>query len=134
MTWVPLCYIHLLLGLRLTPHTAAIAGITAVENDGTQAQAQPLVDWLMALTYPHNAMSPTPWVLFMMDMTAPVGDSRFTAWRQNYLGQILPALAGATSGVGGPTSQIATLMGDLLSVQRGQRSNAQAACIAASQP
>ena len=116
MTWVPPCYVNLFLGRRLMPHAAAVADITAVENNGTWAQAQPLVDWIMALTYPRNAMSPTPWVLFMMDMTAPVGDSRFTAWRQNYLGQILPALAGATSGVGGPMSQIATLMGVLLNV------------------
>ena len=116
MTWVPPCYVHLFLGCHLTPCAAAVAGITAVENDGTRAQAQPLVDWLMVLTYPRNATSPTLWVLFTTDVTAPVGDSRFTAWRQNYLGQILPALDGATSGVGGPMSQIATLMGVLLNV------------------
>ena len=134
MTWVHPCYVHLFLGLCLMPHAAAIAGITAVENDGTWAQAQPLMDWLMVLTCPRNATSPTPWVLFMTDMTAPVGDSRFTGWRHNYFGQILPTLAGTMAGVGGPTSQIATLMGDLLNVQRRQCSNAQAVHTVASQP
>ena len=103
-----------------------------IENDGVRAQAQPFVDWLMVLTHPQNAMSPTPWVLFMVDVLAPVGDCRVTAWQQSYLGQILPVLAGATSGVGGTTSQIPTLMGDLLNVQCGQRSDAQAAHTAAS--
>ena len=74
----------------------------------------------MVLTCPHNTTSPTPWVLFTTDMTAPVGNSQFMTWRQAYLAQILPVLASATSGVGGVTSQIATLMGDLLNVQRGQ--------------
>ena len=55
------------------------------------------------------------------------------AWHQMHLTQTLPALAGTTSGVGGATSQIATLMGDLLSVQQGQHSDAQAACTATSQ-
>ena len=78
-------------------------------------------------------MSPMPWVLFSTDVIAPVGDCHFTAWQQSYLGQILPTLAEAMSGVGGAMSQIANLMGDLVSMQCGQRSNAQATCTAASQ-
>ena len=58
----------------------------------------------------------------------------FQAWRQTYLGQILPALVGATPGVGGATSQIATLLEDLLNTQCGQCSDTQSACTAASQP
>ena len=50
------------------------------------------------------------------------------------MGQILPSLAGATSGVGGTMSQIANLFGDLLSVQRGQNSNTQPVHTVASQP
>ena len=82
MTWVPPCCVHLFLGRRFTPHATAVAGVTAVKNDGTWAQAQPLVCWLMALMHPCNATSPTQWVLFATDMTAPVGDGRFTAWHQ----------------------------------------------------
>ena len=134
MTWVSPRCVHLFFGHRLSPCAAVVAGVTAVENDRTRTQAQDFVDWLMALTYPCNATSPTPWVLFTTDMTAPVGDQRFMAWCQACLGQMLPSLAGATSGVGGTMSQIATPMGDLLNVECGQHSDAQAAHTAASQP
>ena len=58
MTWVPPQYVLLFLGYRFAPHTIAVAGITAVENNGAcvcahaQAQAQAFVDWLMALMHP----------------------------------------------------------------------------------
>ena len=52
MTWFPPHYVHLFLGCRLAPCAAAVAGIMAIENDGTRAQAQAFVDWLMVLTCP----------------------------------------------------------------------------------
>ena len=134
VTWVPPQHAHLFLGCHLAPRAAAVAGVTAAENNSVRAQAQPFVNWLMVLTHPQNATSPMPWVLFTADVIAPLGDHCFMAWQQLCLGQILPGPAGATSGVGGATSQIATLMGDFLSVQHGQQSDAQAACTAASQP
>ena len=127
MTWVPPCHMHFFLGCRLFPRAAAVTGVMAVKNNRTCAQAQAFVDWLMALTYPRNAMLPVPWVLFTTKVTAPVRHHQFTAWCQLCLEQILPDLAGATSDVCGATCQIATLMGDLLNVQCGQHSDTQAA-------
>ena len=44
MTWVPPCCMHLFTGCRLSPGAALVAGITAVENCRTHAQAQAFVD------------------------------------------------------------------------------------------
>ena len=52
MTWVPPQCAHLFLGCHLDPRASAVASVTTAENDSVHAQAQPFVDWLMALTHP----------------------------------------------------------------------------------
>ena len=135
MMWVPPPLIPLLIGQRLSPREFFFQVVFPLEAAGTAANFGPFVDWaLAAITIVNTGDVHAP-TLRAADLVSPIGDPAFLGWRQRVLHSRLPSLANPTPpATTAATTQIASLMADVLQVQRDQRTDAQDARVRAVRP
>jgi hypothetical protein len=124
MMYVPTKNINLFLGKRFTPRQLMTEIYPKLAEDGSLADLEPFVKWLMTCGTLASKNDQTSLYL-MPDVRSPLGNAEFRTWTQSYLHRLLPGMNRPTTPTHNDPSHghFSTIMAQLLqSQQQIQRS------------
>lgn len=132
--WVPPQLIPQLLTTQLTPW-ALIMSVLQPMDATLQTHCATFIQWAIAAATRRATADTSSPLLQANDSVVPLGEPCFLEWRKNTIELMLPGLrVTIVPGLSTATTNIANLVGDLVTEQRNTRADATRACTAASQP